>query len=69
MIKQRKELKLKWKRLFQKHIILNFNVMPGRYIELKDFDSEIDNQYYITKVCHEFTPGEYVVTLNLSTND
>ncbi|CAG9710141.1 phage late control D family protein [Clostridium neonatale] len=44
-------------------------IMPGRYIELKDFDSEIDNQYYITKVCHEFTPGEYVVTLNLSTND
>lgn len=44
-------------------------IIPGRYIELEDFDSDIDNKYYITKVCHEFIPGEYLVTLNLSTYD
>lgn len=41
-------------------------IIPGRYLELKDFDSEIDGKYYITKVCHEFTPGEYITSLNLT---
>ena len=42
-------------------------IIPGRFIELKNFDGDIDKNYYITKACHEFTPGEYIVTLNLST--
>lgn len=42
-------------------------IIPGRFIELKDFDKDIDKNYYIIKACHEFTPGEYIVTLNLST--
>lgn len=41
-------------------------IIAGRYIELENFDSDIDKKYYVTKVSHEFMPGEYIVSLNLS---
>lgn len=42
-------------------------LVPGRYIELKNFDDDFNKEYYITKVCHDFRPGDYKVSLNLST--
>jgi phage protein D len=42
-------------------------LIPGRYILLDNFDSDLDKKYYIRKVKHEYSPGEYTVTLDLST--
>jgi phage protein D len=41
----------------------------GRYILLDNFDSDLDKKYYIRKVKHEYSPGEYTVTLDLSTTE
>ncbi len=42
-------------------------LIQGRYILLDNFDSDLDKKYYIRKVKHEYSPGEYIATLDLST--
>ncbi len=42
-------------------------LVPGRYIKLENFDNDFNKKYYITKVSHNFSVGEYIVSLNLST--
>lgn len=34
-------------------------ILPGQYIEIKNFDPEVDNKYYVTRVVHRFNNGEY----------
>lgn len=43
-------------------------LIPGRYIKLDGFDKDIDNTYYITQADHNFTPGKYTVSMNLSSS-
>lgn len=42
-------------------------LIQGRYILLENFDSDLDKKYYIRKVKHEYSSGEYIATLDLST--
>lgn len=44
-------------------------ILQGRYILLDNFDSDLDKKYYIRKVKHEYSPGEYTVTLDLSSTE
>ncbi|GAU77509.1 phage late control D family protein [Fusibacter sp. 3D3] len=34
-------------------------LVPGKYIEIKSFDGDVDNKYYVTKVVHRLNDGEY----------
>lgn len=44
-------------------------LIPGRYVELKDFDKDIDGTFYITEADHNFSPGNYTVSLNISNSE
>lgn len=44
-------------------------LIPGRYVELKDFDKDIDGSFYITDANHNFSPGNYTVSLNISNSE
>jgi phage protein D len=41
-------------------------LIPGKYVTLKDFDTDIDGTFYITDADHNFSPGHYTVLLNIS---
>lgn len=34
-------------------------IVPGKFIEIKNFDSTVDNKYYVTKVIHRFNDGDF----------
>jgi len=38
-------------------------IVPGRFIILKDFGDGISNKYYVTDVIHEYTEGNYTTTI------
>lgn len=41
-------------------------LVPGRYVTLKNFDRDIDGSFYITVTTHNYSPGKYTVSLNIS---
>lgn len=41
-------------------------IVPGRYVELADFDNDMNGNYYIFKVRHIFSAGNYRVIAELS---
>jgi phage protein D len=43
-------------------------VVPGAYIEIKDFDETVDNLYYVTKVVHKMTDGNYYTEFEAGAN-
>lgn len=43
-------------------------LIPGRYLRLKDFDPTIDNNYYITGVMHYFGDSGYKTTFYVAVN-
>lgn len=34
-------------------------IVPGKYIEIKNLDPDVDQKYYVTSVIHKFNNGEY----------
>lgn len=40
-------------------------IVPGRYIELKNLDSDIDGIYYITDVTHEISAGGFITNFTI----
>jgi len=43
-------------------------LIPGRYLQLKNFDPTIDNDYYITNVTHTFGEGGFTTKFNVAVN-
>jgi len=43
-------------------------IIPGRFLQLKNFDPTIDNDYYITNVKHSFNDSGYTTTFNVAVN-
>ncbi len=43
-------------------------LIPGRYLQLKNFDPTIDNDYYITSVKHAFSDSGYTTTFKVAVN-
>lgn len=43
-------------------------IIPGRYLQLKNFDPTIDNDYYITGVKHSFGDGGFTTTFDVAVN-
>lgn len=43
-------------------------LVPGKYIEIKSFDSDVDNKYYVTKVVHKLSDGEYTTEFEAGVN-
>ncbi|WP_459481114.1 phage late control D family protein [Clostridium saccharoperbutylacetonicum] len=41
-------------------------LIPGKFVTIKNFDSDIDGTFYITDTNHSFSPGHYTVSLNIS---
>lgn len=41
-------------------------LLPGSYVTLKNFDPDVDGTFYITETEHNFMPGHYRVSLNIS---
>ncbi len=43
-------------------------LIPGRYLELKNFDPTIDNNYYITSVKHTFNESGFTTNFSVAVN-
>ncbi len=43
-------------------------LIPGRYLQLKNFDPTIDNDYYITNIKHSFGDSGFTTTFNVAVN-
>lgn len=43
-------------------------IIPGRYLQLKNFDKTIDNDYYITNVKHTFGDNGFTTSFNVAVN-
>lgn len=41
---------------------------PGKYLELKGFSEQLDNQYFITQVEHRVSSGRYITNCKLGAN-
>jgi uncharacterized protein len=43
------------------------DIVPGRYIKIDGIDLDLKSIYYITKVTHQFSAGQYTASLDLNT--
>lgn len=43
-------------------------LVPGKYIEIKSFDGDVDNKYYVTRVVHKINHGEYITEFEAGVN-
>ncbi len=43
-------------------------IVPGQFIEIKNFDPTVDNKYYVTKVVHRFNNGDFYTSFESGVN-